>query len=471
MSEASPEAAPSRLSPTAWAALAGLCWGLSAPGWSGPLWLLAGGACAARSVEGRPVRDALRGALAGLWWFALAAAWVPDALTTHGASPRWALALLVAQALPVALPWGLASLLHRRVDPSLAWGLAWLVATEPMAHLQAVPTPLAVQVTGVPLLLWPAAVGGSALLSAAGAAAGAGMPRPQGGVLLGLWALVGVLWIDQPTIGRTVRVAVVQPDTTAATRGRSDLTEAHVTRLLTLVMQAGDAGAALVLGPEGAWPLRADDPDLARAWGGLPPTVIGVAAERATGGPNRLLAIDGAAVVGTFDKRHLVPVLERTWLGLGADVFTPGTTPRALALAGVPLAPLVCYEDMLPAALREVEHATLLLAPSSDLDLDVGPGAAWHLAASRLAAASLGLPLLRATPSGISAIVDDAGRVLKRLDVDTRRTDDAPGRLLVADVVLPERRARGPDRAPWLGGLALLVTLTLRTRPTRPGSR
>jgi apolipoprotein N-acyltransferase len=456
---------PDLLSPTAWAALAGAAWGLGLPGWLGPLMLVAGAAAARGSLTGHPVADVLRGVLAGTWWFALALRWAPEALARHGDPPDLAVPLLALQALPLALPWGLASLAVRRgVDPGVALGLAWAVAVEPLAWVQPLPVSPAILVPGVPLLLWPAALGGPALLTGLAVGGGALLPRPVAGLVLGVWALVGAVWIDQPIRGASVRVGLVQPDLVDATARRSDLAERDALRVLGLVLAASDDGADLVVGPEAAWPWG-DDGDPA-VWGGLPPTVIGGAGPGPT---NRVWAFDGGAVVGTYDKRDLLPGVERALGALGRDAFRAGDGPRHLALAGLGLGPLVCYEVLLPWALRDVAGADLVVVPTSDLALDAGPGARWHLAAAQLAAAGTGRPLARATTSGVSAIVDPAGRVVARLDVDPARADGAPGRYLVAEVVVPTVGAGGLARQPGvaLGAALALALAAAARRPTR----
>lgn len=456
------------LSPTAFAAVSGLCLGLATPSLPGGVFVLLAGAAAARGVTGEPVRDSLRGLLAGLWWFAISLAWVAPALAARGDPPSYAAVLAATQAAAVTPPWLLASLLVRRgVDRALAWGLAWLVAAEPVALWAPIPSTPALLLSGTAAFVWPAALGGAPLLSALAMGVGAGLPRPAAGVTLGAWALVGALWIEQPDVGRTVRVAVLQPGGHAAEVG----VDAHDARrgeaLLALGREARDDGAVLLVGPEGGWPLPQEHPETATAFRGLPPTLVG--GRRARLPPvNRVLALEGGAVVGAFDKRRLVPVLERSWAGLGADRWTEGDAPRSLDLAGLRVGPLVCYEAGFPDALREAvaAGADLLAVPSNDADLVGGNGALWNLALARLAAVTTGRPVLRASTNGISAVIAPSGRSLAELSAGPE-----PVRAVV-DVVVPRPGRAGVVVGPWLSGLGLLLGLGLATRPpARPWRR
>ncbi len=453
-----------RLSPTAYAALSGLAWGLATPTALGGAWVLLGAAFAGRAITGHPVRDVLRGLLAGVWWFAFGLAWVPQALIDRGDPPVYAAALYALQALPVALPWALASWLVRRGTPApWAWGLAWLVLTEPLASMMPIPCSPAHLLVGTAGFVWPAAVGGAPVLSAVVAGIGAGLPRPGAAVLLGVWALVGAVWIEQPEAGPSLKVAVLQPGGLATELEQDHQQEARAQTLMTLAMQAADEGAELIVAPEGAWPWPEEHPDTAVAWAGLPPSVVGGRRARLPE-VNRLFAFDGRALIDVFDKQILVPALERRFAGVGHDRWSPGTGPRRLDLAGQVLGPLICYEVAHASALRQAVEAgaTLLVAPSNDADLVDGRGADWHLAAARMAAISTGRPLVRATTNGRSAVLASSGRSLAELP-------GGPEPAFATATVHPVAPAwSGVQVAPWAGALGALLSLLLLTgRPAR----
>ena len=130
--------------------------------------------------------------------------------------------------------------------------------------------------------------------------------------------------------------------------------------------------------------------------------------------------------VSFYDKHHLVPFGEyfpvpkfvRAWMrlrNLPYLDFTPGAAVQPpLHAAGTLLAPSICYEDaygsaMLPDLRR---GATLLVNVTNDSWF----GRSWaryqHFQIARMRALEAERPLIRATQDGISAVVDERGRVI-----------------------------------------------------------
>lgn len=140
---------------------------------------------------------------------------------------------------------------------------------------------------------------------------------------------------------------------------------------------------------------------------------------------NSVMALDGAGtIVGGYDKAHLVPYGEylpmRTILqplGLsrlvaGSIDYLPGPGPRTLDLgehgkAGV----MICYEIVFSGHVADkANRPDYIFNPSND-----GWFGAWgppqHLAQARMRALEEGLPVLRSTTTGISAVIDANGVV------------------------------------------------------------
>jgi apolipoprotein N-acyltransferase len=78
-----------------------------------------------------------------------------------------------------------------------------------------------------------------------------------------------------------------------------------------------------------------------------------------------------------------------------------------------------------------------------------------HFAIARTRAVEEGLPLVRVANNGVSGIVDEVGRVVARIDLDTVGYVDLP---LPADTSAPTLYARGGD---WI----LLALLCLGLLP------
>jgi apolipoprotein N-acyltransferase len=93
--------------------------------------------------------------------------------------------------------------------------------------------------------------------------------------------------------------------------------------------------------------------------------------------------------------------------------FQPGPGPRTLALPGMPsVGGQICYEIIFAGAVVDPVHRPNWLANISN-DAWFGPtGPPQHLAQTRLRALEEGLPVARATPTGISAVIDARGHVI-----------------------------------------------------------
>jgi apolipoprotein N-acyltransferase len=176
---------------------------------------------------------------------------------------------------------------------------------------------------------------------------------------------------------------------------------------------------------------------------------------------------DGRADV-RYDKNILVPFGETMPF---ADTFPalrkirgPGDFARG---DGIPIydgerasfAFLICYEAIQAAYVRRavVQDPELLVNLTFDAWYGDTSEPHTHLMLAAAQAAQYGLPLLRSTTTGISAIVDPRGRITARSGVFTRE-------VLVADVPLvrlPAFYARAGDWLPW-SCCALVLGLLLR---------
>jgi apolipoprotein N-acyltransferase len=144
------------------------------------------------------------------------------------------------------------------------------------------------------------------------------------------------------------------------------------------------------------------------------------------GAANSVFALDPAArLVGRYDKAHLVPFgeyLPWSWLlrplGLSRLVpgdidFDSGPGPRALDVPGIgPVGVQLCYEIIFSGQVVERGHRPrLLFNPSNDAWFGRW-GPPQHLAQARMRAIEEGLPIVRTTPTGISAAIAADGRLL-----------------------------------------------------------
>lgn len=371
-----------------------------------------------------------------------------------------------------ALRAGLAFAAAELVRSTMLGGLPWLL----LAHA------LAAQ----PALLGLAPLGGVALLSAWVAATAVaiarlvvGPTRLRAALLLValLVAGVGASWRMSDTdaalrrAGPTrppgsLRVALVQPALPMQQWANPIRTSDTVDHLVALTTAALDANAVdLVVWPENSIQalLPANDAQVEKALGALE----GRAAHLLLGAPRyepprsterfnaALLYRETAVPIAIHDKTHLLPFFEAVpeWLASGAPGLSAGSAPAVLRSGDqISLAPLLCYEVLFPGvARRQVsDGATLLVNLSNDAWFAGSGGAEQHFAAAVVLAATFGRPLLRATPSGVTAAVAASGRVAARLP------PDRPG-VLIVDVV----PAHGLTPAARLGDVPAWIALAL----------
>jgi apolipoprotein N-acyltransferase len=141
---------------------------------------------------------------------------------------------------------------------------------------------------------------------------------------------------------------------------------------------------------------------------------------------NSLWAI--GAEEGQYHKRHLVafgeyfplPDFARNWLrimNLPSENIRPGEYDQPLLKAqGVPLATTICYEIAFGAEqLHFFPEAELMVNVSNDAWFGNSIAPHQHLQIGRMRAKEVGRYLLRATNTGITAIVSPEGVVLKSL--------------------------------------------------------
>jgi len=134
----------------------------------------------------------------------------------------------------------------------------------------------------------------------------------------------------------------------------------------------------------------------------------------------------GASPSQRYDKAHLVPFGEFVPPGFGWIVktfaiplsnFSLGPeNPKPLALAGQLVAPNICWEDAFgEEIIRQLPQATLLVNVSNVAWFGDSLAPAQHLQISRMRALETGRAMLRATNTGMTAIIDPRGRVVARL--------------------------------------------------------
>lgn len=476
------------------------------------LWLL-------DAVDGpRPLRSAFfRGWLTGLSYFGLSTWWIAEAFMVDAANQGWMAPFAVAaMAAGMALFWGLAAVLYRLIRPpgarrvlvfagtfaALEWtrghiltGFPWNLPGETWRAGSAVSQIAAL--VGAYGLTW------ITLAIAAAPAVWREGKRGRiavGAALAGLVVLFAGGWLlraastpapgQPPTTVRVVQADIPQESKWDAGRF-AQIVQAYVS--LTARPYAGKP-ADLVVWPEGALPLAINDYMVPGSWvrqaivdALKPGQVMLLGGYRYEGTPdkpvyyNSLVALRRTAndveVVGIYDKHRLVPFGEylpadalMTKLGVKSlahlgDGFAAGPAPRPLRIApNLLVQPLICYESLFPRLAEPAPGVRAIVNVSNDAWFGVTSGPLQHLNLASYRAIETGLPLVRATPTGVSALIDAQGRILPNTRLNLGESGVIDGN--VPNVGSPTLFSR---LGHWPFGLLLLVSSAAAIRV--PGGR
>ena len=129
---------------------------------------------------------------------------------------------------------------------------------------------------------------------------------------------------------------------------------------------------------------------------------------------------------GIYLKRHLVPFGEYLpmdrWLRpilnilrIPMSAFSPGTGRPLLEVAGVPAGVSICYEDVFGEEIIDaMPEAKFHINVSNDAWFGDSLAPHQHLQMARMRAIETGRYLVRSTNTGISAIIDERGKIVSR---------------------------------------------------------
>lgn len=460
------------------------------------------------------------GWLAGFGYFGVGCWWVAEAFLVDPAQ-AW-MAPFAASLLPagIGLFWGAAMALYRRFAPEglvrvLVFAASFALLEWLRGHV----------LTGFPWnpagASWAAGSAGSQFASVVGVyglgfvtvaavaafapLAGSGSRKARVGV-----AVAGVAVLLALVIGGTIRLAgaqvrntdtlirIVQADVQQESKWSPEAYRSIVDRYVNLTARTGAARPDVIVWSEGALPASFNDvfapgspdgPAIARAVQPGQTLLMGLA--RGEAGPdgrpryyNSLFAMEdvgeaGLRVTAVYDKYRLVPFGEflplgglmgamgvRSLVHMPAD-FSPGPRPAPIDLPNAPrVQPLICYESLYPGFTPGGRGRPEWIANvSNDAWFGATSGPIQHLNLASYRAIETGLPVARATPTGVSAMIDPWGRVVQGARLNS-------GESGVIDVLLPRPVGVTPygrvgDLFFWLmvlAGLAPVAFTFVRSR-------
>jgi apolipoprotein N-acyltransferase len=421
-----------------------------------------------RAAPTRRVRSGFwRGWLAGTAFFLISTWWVGEAFFVDAKEQGWMAPIAVALlAAGLGLFWGAAGALYTWARPAGAWrpvvfagcfclfewlrghvltGFPWDLAGETWragsAPSQAASiigayglSWITVAVAASPALLWP-------------------RPSRPAWIAVGLAAitiagLYGYGWArlahTLQTPDNAVRVRVVQANVDQESKYDEALFRSILDRYLSLTARPAARVPDIVIWPEGAIPDAVNDYLAPGTWtraaitGALHPgQTLLLGGYRFAGDPDHSKAYNSLlflraesgdlSLTGVYDKFRLVPFgeylpAEGLLAPLGfkklvhvTDGFDPGPRPKPISPPGLPpVQPLICYESLFPGFVRQGAAAAgrpaWIVNVSNDAWFGRTSGPWQHLNIASYRAIEEGLPMVRATPTGVSAVIDAYGR-------------------------------------------------------------
>jgi len=400
----------------------------------------------------------------GVGQFAIGLNWIATAFTFQAAMPAWlgwVAVMLVA--------------LYLAVYPMLAVGLAWKIGRgKPVGLVLALAggwaitewlragiftgfawNPAGATLVDTPLLRISGLIGTYGLSAIVVLVGGAiwllakrnlRAPSALAMLILLLWALPTAHIPNGSAVNKPIRI--VQPNIGQQDKWRPGFNEIAARSLDRLTIK-GRPVTRLIFWPEAAVTDPLSDERTAARWlsederlratrslgpgdilltGGLSVTSKdGLNADAATNSIYALAPL--GRIIGRYDKAHLVPYGEylpmrplMSAIGLsrlapGDFDFRPGPGPRTIQLPGDwgKVGFQLCYEIIFSGEVVDrANRPDFIFNPSNDAWFGRW-GPPQHLAQARLRAAEEGMPVIRSTPTGISAVIDAHGRLVQSL--------------------------------------------------------
>jgi len=325
--------------------------------------------------------------------------------------------------------------------------------------------------------------------------------RPWLPMALGLAILAALASYGAWRLGRTptafvdnVRLRIMQPNLQQDDKFNYSAKQRVMSHYLELSdrstgpQSTGVRDATHLIWPESAFPfLLTREPDALAQIAALIPegTVLITGAVRAPELPpgqkierayNSIYVIDhDGSILSVYDKIHLVPfgeylpfqdfleklgLMQLTKLPGG---FIAGERRRPMPMPRAPrMLPFLCYEIIFPGeTVPDNERPGWLLNLTNDGWFGISSGPYQHLQQARVRTIEQGLPLVRAANTGISAVIDPLGRIVKSLPLGAEGIMDAslPRRI---DATLYART--GDSGVALVIGAALIIIIRRRVK-------
>jgi apolipoprotein N-acyltransferase len=287
--------------------------------------------------------------------------------------------------------------------------------------------------------------------------------------------IVGALRLQGGSGGKTVRVAVIQPDFLAETPGLESWE--YIERTYDSLSREIEGEMDLIVLSESALPGLYERSGISQ---GIirriqehhrAPVLLGTVDYEDENLYNAAMLVDsGSSVMRRYWKSHPVPFGEwlpyehriplLTRLQFGQGDYRPGTGGRPIAYDDMNFGVLICFESIFPYISRAYARsgAEFLVTITSDGLFGRSLGPREHFELARFQAIQTDRYMVRCAKRGISGIIDPRGRVLERIGLFRKG-------VLTAQIRTSDRStlyARTGDLAAWLSLLILGAWIAAR---------
>jgi len=280
--------------------------------------------------------------------------------------------------------------------------------------------------------------------------------------------------------GATVRVAVVQPNVDLAVKWEPEFKDSTFRLIDRLAREAAAGGAEVSFFPETSAPVYIDNPRYAQYREQLVkvveetqrPLFIGFLDYRYEG-PDRVLDIFNSSGLFTpdgrlqkYDKSHLLPfgeALPLAWrfrwlqkINFGQANFQPGTRTKPIDEGRFTFTPLICFESVFPYLCRRgvLNGSEMFVNITNDGWFSDTPGPFQHAEMAVMRSVEFRRYLLRSANTGVSFVVDPAGRIVSRLGLFEEG-------IVYADVAPRDGLTVYARYGDWIAGVASVVFIVL----------
>ncbi len=404
--------------------------------------------------DATPRRAAVRGGLFGLGLFGFGIYWIYISLHDYGNAPApfAALATFLVVLLMALYPtvagwlitrWGpppgplrwllVVPALWTLLDWIRSWlftGFPWLASgySQTDAPLGALAPYLGV--FGVGWAVWLSAGLLWIVLHATGWRTRLGWAGLLAALWLGAWGLGQLRWVEPA--GQPLRIAIVQGNIAQEQKWRPNVLDETLQRYVELSLPE-HGRRDVIIWPETAIPALYDDVRafVAALAQGASRNKVDYVAGIPTGsretGVFHNSVLGAGQTISFYHKRRLLVFGEylplrflfmffRDWVTIPMADFTPGNRDQPLLRAGgQPVGVSICFEAVFGSEIRlALPEATWLINVSNDAWFKDSTAPHQHLQIARMRVLEIGRYMARATNTGISAIIDDRGRVVTR---------------------------------------------------------